>query len=160
MAAVAMKIRPYELADREAVLGLVPRLLTGMPPWREEAAWLKTAEGWVAGAIDNPDAAHAVFVAEIPAGQASPEIAGFVDVGRRQHFTGALDAYIGELVVAERFARRGVGRELLRAAEDWARERGYSRITLDTGMRNHPARAFYAAVGFEDEAVTLSKALI
>jgi GNAT superfamily N-acetyltransferase len=52
-----------------------------------------------------------------------------------------------------------VGRSLVAAAEAWARERGLSRITLETGAANSAARAFYAALGFAEEDVRLTRTL-
>jgi GNAT superfamily N-acetyltransferase len=43
------------------------------------------------------------------------------------------------------------------AAEAWGAERGLSFITLETGAANHTARAFYAALGYAEEDVRLSK---
>jgi ribosomal protein S18 acetylase RimI-like enzyme len=38
-------------------------------------------------------------------------------------------------------------------------ERGLARITLETGAANDAARAFYAALGYREEDVRLSRAL-
>jgi len=73
---------------------------------------------------------------------------GLVTVGHRRHFAGELDAYIGELIVAEAAEGRGIGRLLMRAAEDWADSRGLRRLTLETGAANSAARAFYASLGY------------
>jgi predicted N-acetyltransferase YhbS len=40
-------------------------------------------------------------------------VVGFVSVSTRQHFTGALDAYIGRLVVDAHAERAGVGTALV-----------------------------------------------
>ena len=53
---------------------------------------------------------------------------------------------------------RGVGRELLAAAEDWAREQGYATLTLEVFAGNERARSVYAAAGFEEDSLMLAEA--
>ncbi|MFC7645551.1 GNAT family N-acetyltransferase [Streptosporangium lutulentum] len=96
----------------------------------------------------------AVFVAEDADG-----VVGFVGVTERAHFTGETDGYIGELVVARDKERLGVGRALIEAAESWVKDRGHARSTLETGAANTNARDFYAALGYSEEEVRLSRAL-
>ncbi|WP_052591493.1 GNAT family N-acetyltransferase [Luteipulveratus mongoliensis] len=62
-------------------------------------------------------------------------------------------------MVAEHATRLGVGSALIRAAEQWARARGHQRIQLETGAANQGARTFYAALGYEQEEVRISKPL-
>jgi ribosomal protein S18 acetylase RimI-like enzyme len=57
------------------------------------------------------------------------------------------------LVVAEEARGAGIGRALLRAAQDEARRRGARRITLRVLGHNAPARALYASEGFVVEGV-------
>ena len=45
------------------------------------------------------------------------------------------------------------------AIDSWARDAGHSRITLETGAANQDARAFYAALGYTDEEVVLTRSL-
>lgn len=87
------------------------------------------------------------------------KVAGFVSLGARAHFTGELDAYVGELVVAQADEGWGVGRALVAAAEGWALQRGLVRITLETGAANSGARAFSSALGFAEEDVRLTRTL-
>jgi GNAT superfamily N-acetyltransferase len=54
-------------------------------------------------------------------------------------------------------SRRGLGRALIDAAEDWAREHQLENLTLHTGAYNTSARAFYAAQGFDEEEVRLTR---
>lgn len=72
---------------------------------------------------------------------------------------GDLDAYVGELVVAEDLAGQGIFPMLAAAAEQWARSAGYVLLTIETGSINRSARSFYAALGYAEEMVVLSRAL-
>lgn len=73
-----------------------------------------------------------------------------------RHRSGALDVYVGELVVDRTAEGNGVGRALVDAVRDWAGRRGIAAITLETGAANEPARAFYAALGFAEESVRVT----
>lgn len=55
---------------------------------------------------------------------------------------------IGLLAVDSRMRRRGVGRNLLAFAKDWAVGRGYRRIDVRTQECNAAAKALYSAAGF------------
>lgn len=150
-----VSVRPYHPADRDAVLSLAPRLVIGIAPWRSEEGMLRAARGWIEGSIDSTTPDRAVFVAEEAAGCT----AGFVSVSREVNFTGEVQAYVGELAVAEEAEGRGVGRALMEAAESWARERGYGLVVLDTGAANVRARGLYARLGYAEESVKLTKVL-
>jgi aminoglycoside 6'-N-acetyltransferase I len=114
------------------------------------------AAGWLRGSLDAAESGStAVFVAEDETGA----VIGAVTVTERAHFAGEVDAYIGELVVQANAARRGAGRALVAAAENWAGERGLTRITLDTGAANTVARRFYAALGYMEEDIRLTRAI-
>jgi ribosomal protein S18 acetylase RimI-like enzyme len=63
-------------------------------------------------------------------------------------YTGALDAYLEELYVGPERRGRGVGRALLEAAMDHARERGAAHIDLNTSEGDVAARALYESAGF------------
>jgi ribosomal protein S18 acetylase RimI-like enzyme len=95
-----------------------------------------------------------VFVAAV-----ADQVLGVISIGPSTHFTGERDGYIGELAVDEHAARRGIGRALIDAADTWARDHGLAHLTLHTGARNGGARAFYAALGFVEEEVRLTRPL-
>lgn len=57
-------------------------------------------------------------------------------------------AYLEDLVVADRFRRRGLGRALVAAAIDWARAAGLPGVMLETQDINVAACQLYAACGF------------
>ena len=62
--------------------------------------------------------------------------------------TGALDAYLEELYVVPQRRGHGLGRALLEAAMDHARERGAAHIDLTTSEDDVAARALYESAGF------------
>ena len=63
-------------------------------------------------------------------------------------YTGALDAYLEELYVVPERRGRGLGRALLEATMQHARERGARRIDLNTSEDDVAARALYQRLGF------------
>jgi ribosomal protein S18 acetylase RimI-like enzyme len=153
MSAAPVTVRPATAADRPAILALGPRLAEGLAPWRDQDAARAVGRDWLNGSLDEAlKGTGAVFVA-VDGGA----VAGVISVHPTRHFTGEQDGYIGELVVAGPAARRGTGRALISAAETWARERGLEHLTLHAGAYNANARAFYAALGFAEEEVRLTR---
>jgi len=57
-------------------------------------------------------------------------------------------AEIKRMYVVPEARRQGLGRRLLEALEDRARELGYARIRLDTGERQPHAQAMYQRAGY------------
>jgi len=134
-------------------MALAARLTEGKAPWRDDDAWLAAVRGWLADATESADAPDsALFVAV-----AGDQIAGVVHAAERTHFTGQVDAYVGELITAAGQERQGIARALMRAAEQWGAARGLAYLTLETGMLNYPARAFFQAIGYLEEDVRLTK---
>jgi GNAT superfamily N-acetyltransferase len=64
--------------------------------------------------------------------------------------TGALDAYLEELYVAPSKRGHGLGRALLEAAMDVARDEGATRMELGTSEDDTAARALYESASFSD----------
>ena len=148
-------IRPAHEADRDLLLRMAERLQEGVAAWRDPEKVRRAVVGWVSDSLaDLADPNSAAFVAE-----QRGEVMGFVCVSERAHFTGQVDTYIGELVVAKDAEGSGLGRALVDAAEDWGRARGRTRVVVDTGAANAPARRFYAALGYGEEDITLSRAI-
>ena len=63
-------------------------------------------------------------------------------------YTGALDALLEELYVVPERRGHGLGRALLEAAMEHARERGAARIELNTSETDVAARGLYESSGF------------
>lgn len=63
----------------------------------------------------------------------------------------AQDCWLEDLYVREGARRSGLGRALVEAAVERAREHGAQRIELDVKEDNAPARRLYEACGFQTE---------
>jgi len=150
-----LRVRTYVPADREFVLSLAPRLAIGIPPWRNQERMVATARQWIVGSIEQHGQKTMVFVAEDEQGKRL----GFAAVSHHAHFTGCGQAYLGELVTSEAAEGHGVGKALVAACEQWAREQGYAFLSLTTGADNDAALGFYRHLGYFDEDITLIKQL-
>jgi GNAT superfamily N-acetyltransferase len=150
-----IRVRPARDHDRAGILALAPRLAEGVAPWRDQAEALLAGRRWLADSLEAARTGDGVVL--VVADDAG--IAGVISVKPSTHFTGERDGYIGELVVARRTARRGIGRALVAAADGWARDHGLRNLTLHTGAFNAAARAFYADLGFAEEEVRLTRAI-
>jgi ribosomal protein S18 acetylase RimI-like enzyme len=68
-------------------------------------------------------------------------------------------AFIYEIIVFEAFQRRGLGRELLACAEEFARAQRSRALSLNVFSPNHRAIALYESAGFAAVSQHMSKAL-
>ena len=101
-----------------------------------------------------------VFVAEREDGS----VAGFVEVGSRPYADGCETspvAYIEAWYVDPDVRRSGYGRDLLKAAENWARGRGYHEMASDALLDNEISHAAHYRAGYEevDRVVQFRKGL-
>jgi len=89
------------------------------------------------------------------------EIVGYVAVGRATRLESNRHvADIRGLAVAPDHQGRGIGRALVHAALDAARERGARKVTLRVLGPNAPARALYESCGFVVEGVRRDEFLL
>lgn len=148
-------MRSATAADKAGILELAPRLAEGVAPWRDQAEALAAGRGWLEDSLTAAAAGDGTVLVAVE-GEA---VLGVISVRPSRHFTGELDGYIGELAVAVAASRQGVGRALIEAAHAWAADHGLVNLTLHTGAANTAARAFYAALGFAEEEVRLTRAI-
>ena len=89
------------------------------------------------------------FVAEA----ANGDVVGFVEVGLRSTADGCDWAravgYVEGWYVAESHRRRGVGAQLVSAAENWASEQGCTEIASDTQIDNTQSLQAHLRLGYE-----------
>ncbi len=156
MPITSLSIRPARAADQVAILNLAERLAAFGPitrPAREIAARERRA---LSEALDHPSPGAALLVAS------HPEL-GVVGVllldARRDYFTDELHGHVAILAVAREAEGQGVGRALLKAAEEWGKAVGFRRLTLAVFTANQRAKEFYARQGWQVELETHYKKL-
>lgn len=136
-----LQLRPYQPADEAAVIALW-RACDLVRPWndpqRDIARKLHVNPEWFL--VARQDA----------------RIVGTIMVGYEGH-----RGWINYLAVAPDQQRRGIGRALMTEAERLLRAAGYPKINLLVRRTNADVIAFYARLGFaEDAAVSLGKRLV
>jgi len=90
-----------------------------------------------------------VFVADREDGS----VAGFVEVGARPYADGCDTSPVGYIeawYVDPDARRKGYGRALLEAAEEWARSRGYREMASDAQLNNDISYAAHRRAGYAE----------
>ena len=102
---------------------------------------------------ERPSAEQLVFVVEAD-GEAVGELwlADRDDVLQRCLF-------VYQIHIAEAHRGRGYGKEAMLLAEEEARRRGIDRLALNVFGRNTVARRLYRSLGYDENAIAMSKAL-
>jgi ribosomal protein S18 acetylase RimI-like enzyme len=134
-------VRLATLAD----LDHVARLMAGFRDWQgrtepNDASIRATAERLLA----DPDADF-LLGGDPPAGVCQLRY-------RLSIWTGVEDCCLEDLFVDDSARGSGLGRALLDAALERARERGCARVELDANEANGPALALYRSVGFDSRS--------
>jgi len=143
-------VRAVTDADHPAWAAMRTRLWPDADP--------KELESELAGlfALDPP---YTVYIAEDDGRQI-----GFIELWVRSYAEGGPpepSAYVEGLWVEPGHRRSGVATALLRAAEDWARGKGFRWLGSDAEARNTDSHAWHKAAGFKavEQLVVFGKAL-
>ena len=96
---------------------------------------------------------HLVGIAVLVADRGDGRLAGFVEIGSRTYAEGCISspvAFLEGWYVDPDARRRGLGRQLVEAAESWAIERGFFEIASDTELENEISLKAHTALGYEE----------
>ena len=69
------------------------------------------------------------------------------------------EMYIPELVVLEKYQKQGIGKNLINACIEIAKDKKCHRIRLESGNRRKESHQFYKHLGFEQHALSFTKDL-
>ena len=128
------RIRPATIGDVPSIADLNDQL--GYPAPESEL------EARLAGVLANDE--HAVLVAT-----EDDRPIGWVHVAVERGLEASRVACLRGLIVDEAHRSEGIGRLLIGAAEDWARERGCQVVIVRTRVTRERAHRFYRREGFE-----------
>jgi GNAT superfamily N-acetyltransferase len=152
-------VRGGTAADRTFVIDTARRFAAfGPPPWRSAlevvAGEVRCLDHFFDGGLETPGG-PALLIAE-----QSGDPLGFAflepDV---DYFSRETHGHVGMIAVTEAAEGRGAGAALMGGAEDWARSRGYAKLTLNVFEGNHRARRVYERFGYQVETLRYVKLL-
>ena len=150
------RVRLAQLSDNHALAALRARLW----PDAEAAEHLVELDAILRTGM-NGTLPMAILVSQDETGA----LTGFLEVGLRSHADGCDPkqpvGFIEGWFVCQSHRNEGVGRELMRAAEDWARSHGCREVASDALIDNPGSHAAHQAMGFEvvDRCVHFRKPL-
>lgn len=149
-----MKIRDATPADLPSVLELTARLpVFGPPEWRTTEEIVEGERRAVRAFFQkSPEGSRLLVAEEDGRAQGYALLETLTD-----YFTLERHGHVGILAVAAEAEGRGLARALLDAADAWARENGFSRMTLNVFAGNRHARDVYEHLGFAPETVRYLK---
>lgn len=87
------------------------------------------------------------------AGEPAPQLGGFIEIGERAYAEGCETspvAFIEGWYVDGDLRHQGIGRALVKAAEKWARRRGYQEMGSDLLIDNEPSLKAHLALGYRE----------
>lgn len=126
-----LSIRTYTSADRDAVIALWEACgLTR--PWNDPVAD-------IAFCVSKPESTILI-------GEADSRVVASVMTGHDGH-----RGWLYYLAVEPGLQKSGHGRAMVAAAEDWLKRRGAPKVMLMVRPENEKVRAFYDALGYEEE---------
>jgi len=126
-------------------MGTWCRMRRALWPDAAERDLIREAEAY----FDGASFLEAVFLGEAP----SDEPLGMLELSLRSVAEGCRTTpvpYVEGWYVVPEARRRGVGRDLVAAAETWARDRGYTEIASDALIDNPVSERAHLALGFEE----------
>jgi GNAT superfamily N-acetyltransferase len=139
---VAFEVRAAQADEAEAIVPLYEWLFA--PPGSQPPSWdERRAEVALRQAIESHDSV--VLVAE-GAGALIGFITGYQDLHSVRF---GYRAWVEDFAVDPERRSQGVGKALLDAAKDWARERGATHLELDSALARTDAHRFYEREGAE-----------
>jgi GNAT superfamily N-acetyltransferase len=153
----SIRIRRARPSDRDAILALVPRLVAfGPPAWRDPEAMSGTDCKVIDAALRSETLDPIVLVAVLEGNI----VAGFLHLHSEiDYYRETKNGHVADLVVAEAYEGKGIARQLLSQAEDWARGQQFDWLTISVFRENARAARTYERLGFKEDRVRLLKPL-
>ena len=146
-----LAFRPAKKNDIPLILGLLYELGRPKP---EKDSDVDTFRNLVKKQISDSD--KIILVAEIN----DVNIVGMVSVIFLPRLNQkSYEMYIPELIVIEKYQKKGIGAKIINACILLAKEKKCYRIRLESGILRKDAHQFYKNLGFESKSMSFTKNL-
>ncbi|KWZ83161.1 GNAT family N-acetyltransferase [Heyndrickxia coagulans] len=73
------------------------------------------------------------------------------------YFTGKRQGYVSAIAVTKEAEGKGVGKLLMKKAEEWAKQKGYKELVLQVFSANEKAIKLYEMLGYEPDSMVMVK---
>ena len=144
--------------DRDYVLSCMGETILCSVPKEEKDLrdlWIDDILQIVSDNMDSGRMENEVFVLKDTDGYA-----GMLWMGiSKDQYTCDDTGYLLGLCVAERLRRKGLGRELVRSAEEWCRSKGLLSMTLNVGSVKSSAVRLYESMGYKSQSIVMRRFL-
>jgi SAM-dependent methyltransferase len=148
-------VREAVESDRAFVTGTAARLSAfPVPAWRTPDAIVGAEVRTLESHFDRARPGSRLLIAVGPDGLRMGFV--FLEVVE-DYFTRQRHGHVGMLAVTAESEGKGAGRALLDAADAWASEQGFTRLTLNVFDANSRARGVYERLGYRPETVRYVK---
>jgi GNAT superfamily N-acetyltransferase len=149
-------IRKAHRTDESMIVSLAVRLTTfDLPRWRQPDEISNADARAMLEAVAEGSHQNEVFIAE--RAERDGEVVGCLHMLAMTDFFGRKHAHISVIATTEAAEGTGVGTSLLKYAEEWARTRGMTLLTLNVFDGNQRAKRFYERAGFAPETLRYTK---
>lgn len=153
------RLRPAESADLPyALMCAKESILNSVSDEEREYgdAWIGCTLSMTSAYMERNMNPYDIFILEDLNGRRS----GMLWVERSSdQFTCDLTGYILGIYVEPELRGIGLGKALIKAAEDWCRDRGLLSISLNVGRYNKSAKQLYEESGFQERSTVMRKDL-
>jgi putative acetyltransferase len=139
-----VKIRRYRPSDRGAVIGLFRELMWELAPPQLATQFQSYVERAIREELGRVEEYYFAREGQCFWVAGDDRIIGMAGIERHAQDAGELR----RMAVEKAHRRKGIGRELLTAAEAFCRESGYRRVVLSTSELQLAARRLYESSGY------------
>ncbi len=152
-----IKIRPATIQDKDFIISLLPRLVEfELPSWRNPDQMTVVDTAILTDKLSNQPEGTAVFVAF----DSKDTLLGFIHLQTgHDYYMSEKHGHISDIVVASEGQGKGIGRMLIKKAEEWAHSQGYQWLTLSVFAQNVRARELYEHLGYGQDIMKYVKKL-
>lgn len=149
-----MIIRRYEQKDAKDVIELAKRFNgVSYMRYRDQAKMEAKQRDLALKAVKENT--ENIFVAEDQG-----ELFGYIELTiQEDYFTKKRQAYVSAISVASQGEGKGIGKALMKKAEEWALSHGLTEVILDVFKNNERAVGLYEHLGYQQEVVKMVKEL-
>ena len=151
-----IKIRNALRGDHDFIFALSPHLAeVAKLAWHSDDVIQTMQNDYIGAMLADTSVPFTLLIAED-----NETSLGFIHVkAHKDEISEEMCAMVTLLAVSPTGQGKGIGKLLMQAAEQWAKQQGYRLLHLEVFANNDNAQGFYNNLGFKPEMMTMVKTL-